>query len=340
MGKGGDSTTTTSTNALGEFAQPYYQGVISKGQTLSTQGNTPYGAQRLANFSGDTTNSFNAIRNQVGAGLGGLDAAKAAAEGVAGFTPGAIGATSVNAGATFDPRSITDPGFDMQKYMNPFTTNVMDAAKDSAMRRYQEQQLLRDSDAVKAGAFGGDRRFVTDSLAMRDTNEQLNTMNAEMLSSAYDKGLGAFADEERLRFDAFTGDSNRAATVNTGNADRGLSAAIANEEARRLAGSLKLDGANASADMMQQWQDMGFRNAEALSGVGSKIQQRDQAGLDIAYSDFNNQQVDQRDKLSWYASLLAGTPSAPTTTSTAAESPPDFLSQLIGLGTAAFGLGV
>lgn len=339
MGKGGDSTTSTTTSDLGTFSQPYFEDVIKRGQTLSNQGYTPYNGQRLANFSTDTNNSFQAIRDQAARGTGGLDVAQGVAADVGNFTAGGIGSTTVGTGGTFDPRSITDAGFDMSAYMNPYTTNVMDVAKDAATRRYQEQQIARDNAAISAGAFGGDRRFVTDSLAMRDTNEQLNALNSEMLNSAYDKGLGAFQNEERLRFDAYTGDSNRTAQVGTANADRGLQAAIANEEARRLGGALRLDAANSSADMSQQSQDMGFRNAEALSSVGAKIQQRDQAGLDIAYGDFQKQQTDQRDKLSWYAALLAGQPVKPNTTTTEAESAPDFLSQLLGLGTAAFGLG-
>lgn len=338
MGKGGDSTTSTTSNALGEYAEPYYKGVISKGQTLSNQGYTPYQPQRLANFSGDTTNAFQMIRDQAGAGTGGLAGAQAGAAGVAGFNAGNIGASDVDAGSNYQMRSITDPGFDMSKFMNPYTTNVMDTAKSRMEQRFQEQQVDRDSNAMAAGAFGGDRRFVSDSLARRDSNEQQNALESEMLNSAYTQGLGAFQNEESMRFNAFTGDSNRRAQVNTGNADRGLNAAIANEEARRLGGSLKLDASKAAAGMSQQWQDMGYRNAEALSNVGAKTQQREQAGLDIAYGDFNRQQNDQREKLSWYASLLAGTPSQPNSTTVQAESPPDFLSQLIGLGTAGAGM--
>lgn len=302
MGKGGDSTVSATTNSLATFAEPYYQDLIKKSQTEAMKGYSPYTGQRLANFSGDTTNSFDMIRDQVAQGTGGLPAAQAAAAGVAGFQPGAI-----------TTGGITDA--DLSGYMNPYIDNVVDNTAKKAQQRFREQQILRDDAAIKAGAFGGDRRFVADSLARRDLNEQLDTINAEGYSSAFDRATGLF----------------------TSDAERGLQAGIANEEARRLAGSLSLDAANASADMAQQWQDMGLRNAEALSTVGAKVQQREQAGLDLAAGDFARQQADRREKLSWYAALLNGAPITPNSSTTQAESPPDFLSQLLGLGIAGFG---
>ena len=78
--------------------------------------------------------------------------------------------------------------------------------------------------------------------------------------------------------------------------------------------------------------------AEALSGVGSKIQQRDQAGLDLAYKDF----IEQRDwpskQLSLYSQLLSGTPVTPSSTTTTTEPAPDFLSQLAGLAVGGAGI--
>lgn len=335
MGKGGDKSTASTTSELGTFAQPYYEDLIKRTQQTSQQGYTPYNGQRLANFSGDTNQAFQMIRNQAAAGTGGLDAAQQVAAGVGNYTPQGIAAANVDAGANYNPTSVADA--DLSGYMNQYTSNVLDVNKDKALRRYQEQQATRDTNAVKAGAFGGDRRFVSDSLAQRDLNEQLDTMNAEAMAAAYDRATGLYQDDEKLRYDAFTTGANRRATVDTANADRGLSAAIADEEARRLGGSLRLDAAKSAADMAQQWQDMGFRNAEALSGVGAKIQQREQAGLDLAYNDFTKQRDWGKENLNFYAGILNGAPIQPNTETTQEEAKPDFLSQLLGLGTAAFG---
>ena len=302
MGKGGDSTTSTTTNSLATFAEPYYKDLIQKSQTEAMKGYTPYAGQRLAQFSTDTNKAFDLIRQQAASGTGGLANAQGVAAGVGGFQPGAITAQGI-------------AGADLNPYMNPYIENVVDNTERRAEQRFAEQQITRDDAAIRAGAFGGDRRFVQDALARRDLNEQLDTINAEGYAAAFDRATGLFSSD----------------------ADRRLSAGIANEEARRLAGSLRLDAAGSIADFAQQGQDMGLRNAEALSNVGAKVQQREQAGLDLAADDFARQQADRREKLAWYASMLNGTPITPNTTTSQVEAPPDFLSQLIGLGIAGFG---
>ena len=78
--------------------------------------------------------------------------------------------------------------------------------------------------------------------------------------------------------------------------------------------------------------------AEALSGVGSKIQQRQQAGLDLAYQDFQNQRDYPIKQLSLYSQLLSGSPVQSNTSTTTTGPAPDWLSQLLGVGTSIAGL--
>jgi len=66
-------------------------------------------------------------------------------------------------------------------------------------------------------------------------------------------------------------------------------------------------------------------------------QQREQAGLDLAYQDFQRQRDYPYEQLSKYSSLLYGQPIQPTTTQTTTQPAPDFLSQLIGAVTAGAG---
>jgi hypothetical protein len=83
---------------------------------------------------------------------------------------------------------------------------------------------------------------------------------------------------------------------------------------------------------------MGLGLAEALSGVGSRRQQREQAGLDLAYQDFVNQRDYPRQQADFYRAMIAGTPVAPSSTTATTTPAPDFLSQLLGLAVGGAGI--
>lgn len=287
MSKGGDVTTQSTSGDLPAYVKPYVEGFLSRANTVSQQGYVPYQNQRLANFSGDSNTAFNMIRQQAAGGTPGVDAAMNTAGGIADYT-----ATQI-------------PGANLDAYMNPYVENVLDVQKNRASRAFDEQQAQRDLQYAQAGAFGGDRRFVMDSLARRDMNEQMQAMDAQGLSAAFDKATGLFQQDE---------------------------------ENRRLGRALGLDAAVQQGNLARSRQDMQLGLAEALSGVGSKLQQREQAGLDLAYKDFITQRDWPQQQLAMYSQLLSGVPVTPTSTTTTTEPAPDFLSQLAGLATSGAGL--
>lgn len=287
MSKGGDTTTQTTTGDLPAYIKPYATDLLSRAQGVSNQPYVPYGNQRLAEFSGDTNTAFGMIRNQAAAGTPGIDAATQAAGGIAGYNASQI------------------PGADLSAYMNPYTENVLDVQKQRAERSYGEQQAQRDLQYAQAGAFGGNRRFVSDSIANRDFNEQMQAMDAQGLNAAFDRATGLFQTDE---------------------------------ENRRLGKALGLDAAVQQGNLARTGQDMKLGLAEALSGVGSKVQQRQQAGLDMAYQDFVNQRDYPAQQLQLYSQLLSGTPVTPTQTTSTTAPAPDFLSQLAGLAVGGAGL--
>ncbi len=287
MSKGGDTTTSTTSGDLPDWYKPYAQDLLSRAQSISKTPYVTYKNQRLAEFSDDTNAAFDMIRDQAAAGTPDIDAALATTGGVANYQAQGI------------------PDMDVSAYMNPYVTNVLDVQKQRATQAFQEQQASRDAAAVAAGAFGGDRRFVQDSLAQRDLNQQMQAIDAEGLSSAYDRATGLFQTDEANR---------------------------------RLAAQLGLDAAAQQGALSSTKSDIGFRNAEALSGVGAKTQQREQAGLDLAYKDFVAQRDWPSQQLSLYSQLLSGTPVQQNTTTTVTEPAPDFLSQLLGLAVGGAGI--
>ncbi len=287
MSKGGDTTTQSTTGDLPAYLKPYASDVLARAQTVSNQPYQQYGNQRLAEFAPETNSAFGMIQNQAAAGTPGIDEATATAGGIADYS-----ATQI-------------PGANLDPYMNPYTEGVLDVQKNRAQKTFAEQQTGRDLGYAQAGAFGGNRRFVADSIAQRDMNEQMQAMDAQGLSAAFDRATGLFQQDE---------------------------------ENRRLGSALGLDAAVQQGNLAGKGQDMKLGLAEALSGVGAKKQQRSQAGLDMAYKDFTNQRDYPAQQLAMYSQLLSGVPVTPTSTTTTTEPAPDFLSQLAGLAVGGAGI--
>lgn len=287
MSKGADTTTVQNTGELPGYIAPYVNEALAMGSSAAKLPYQAYNNPRLANFSPETNTAFGMIENQAAAGTPGIDAAAATAGGI----------------SQYQARGI--PETDLSPYMNKYVTNVLDAQKRRATQTFQEQQAGRDAAAVAAGAFGGDRRFVQDSLATRDLNQQLQEMDATGLAAAFDRGTSLFQNDE---------------------------------ENRRLGAALGLSGAQTQGALSQTGQDMKLGLAEALSGVGAKKQQREQAGLDLAYQDFVNQRDYPKQQADFYRAMIAGTPVTPSNTSTTTTPAPDFLSQLLGLAVGGAGI--
>lgn len=307
--KGGDTTTTTNNTSSSIPSQlvPYYGDLLSRAQTQANQPYQPYNGQRLADFSPDTNQSFSDIRGIAAAGTPALDSAINTSSGIAGYAANPITTQGFN---QLTPDQLAS-------YMNPYQANVTDVQQAQAKQQFQEQQAGRDASAVQAGAFGGDRRFVADSLAQRDLNTQLQSLEANGLNTAF----------------------NNASNLFTSDQGRSLQAQTANEDARRAGATLGLNAAGQVGALSGQQQDLGLNAASALSGVGSKIQQRQQSGLDLAYQDFQNQRDYPNQQLSLYSQLLSGIPVSDKSQVQAVTSPaPDFLSQLVGLTTSGAGL--
>ncbi len=368
ISKGGDSTTSTSTSDLPQFYKPYAKDLLAKAKSVTEDPYTTYQNPRLANFSADTNNAFDLIRQNATGGNPALDAGINAATSAAGYQANPLTAGSVTAGTLANPANVTTGNFDfkgvgdadLQPYFNPYVSNVLDVQKQRANQTFEEQQASRDAGAVAAGAFGGDRRFVQDSLARRDLNNQLQGIEATGLQEMFDRGTSLFQSDENRRLSAYDADANRRLTADTGNidrlldtgrfnisnrltadtsnVDRRLAADSANETNRRSAAGLGLDAAGVLGALGQTRNDINLQNAEALSGVGAKVQQREQAGLDMAYKDFTDQRDWPSKQLSLYSQLLSGTPVGNNTSTTVTEPAPDFLSQLLGVATGGAGI--
>jgi len=108
-----------------------------------------------------------------------------AGQGIAGYQPyltGAAGLTGTGAG--------TGAG-SIQSYMSPYTTNVIQAMKDQMADVKSQQDIARNAQAVGAGAFGGARQGVQQSVADTEYNRMIGQMVAQQQGMAFQQGAGA-----------------------------------------------------------------------------------------------------------------------------------------------------
>ena len=307
MSKGGSSpapaptTSTVNQSNLPDYAEPYFTGLLDRTEDASLTEYTPYEGQRIAEPGADTLAGFQQIRDQATAGTPG--SFTTAENTMSGIAQGAGAAADYSALPSF-----TDTGVASQ-YMNPYITNVLDVQKARANQRFDELQVGRENAAMQAGAFGGDRRFVQDAIADRERNMQLNEMEAQGLAQAYQSGADIFGQEQGRTL------QNRA---------------LASDAAMQSAKGLQDYGVASDA--------LAFNRGKTLAGVGGVMDEQEQAGLDMAYSDFLNQRDYDRNQLNFYSGILRGVPISPTQESTTYNAPPSQMSQLLGLGVGGLGL--
>jgi hypothetical protein len=180
MGKGGGGSpapTTSQVNQsnLPEYARPYFEDLMQRGQTASQVQYQPYGGERTAGFSPLQQQGFQGVQ---GLGPSALNAPAAGMTGAAGL--GALGAGQNYA------QQATSPG-SMQAYMSPYMQNVVDFQKTQAVDDYGRQLPGQQAAASRAGAFGGSRQAIVESEAQRNLQNTLGDIQAQGSQRAFEQ---------------------------------------------------------------------------------------------------------------------------------------------------------
>ena len=147
--------------------------------TIAYQGQLGQAGQQAAAAQaglGDLT--FDAVTGEVtGIGAGG--------SGVAGYQPYLDQAASLRG-----PGAGTGAG-SVSEYMSPYTSNVIQAMQDQMADVKAQQDIARNAQAVGAGAFGGARQGVQQSVADTEYNRMVGPMVAQQQGLAFQQGAGA-----------------------------------------------------------------------------------------------------------------------------------------------------
>jgi len=324
MGKGSGSgggpspTPTQSTvtqTSLPQYAQPYYERLLDRGESLSQQAYNPYSGARIAQFTPEQQASFDmSIASATQAPKGMMDAQDYYA-GIMNIGPRAFQAQDYTGQV-----NQYDPSTDYKKYQDPYLEDVLDRQRMRGQEIFDQQARKRADARVSRGTRRGSRAAVEEALERDKFEQRMGDVESQQRQQSY------LAAQQQAR-DQFLRD--REARMKAAQ----LTGAERLSEAR-----YGMDAAAASAGIDPLLFQQQMAQAGALQGVGSAQQKMDQANLDIAYQDFLNQRDFERRQLQYLAGLLQGVPVTPQSEVYQYKAPGSFTGQLAGAGLGGLGL--
>jgi Holliday junction resolvasome RuvABC DNA-binding subunit len=393
------SQNITQTN-LPEYAEPYFKRLLERSEAVSLGEYQPFEGRRQAALPGDISGAYDITRQVASQGIAGLPQAMGVVSGnvQAGRDIAQRAGQPFQFGGTQFTQQGVDPfsgfqaadaqqfqfdptqrftGANVQEYMSPYMQNVVDEQSRRAIQQFQEQRGGRAAQAVGAGAFGGSRQAVQESLAERDLMDRLSGIQATGSQQAFEQAAQMFGQDRSAEFarqSAQAGELARTQGIGTQEAAR-VQAARASELARaqgidvaeagrvqaaQAAEQARIQAAQAAenrASQQSQLQALGFsaeqaqqmvgfgeagraadiQSAQLLENIGRSQLGREQEALDFAYQDFVRQQAFPEQQLQSYSSILRGVPVEPGATRTA-YAPYNPLQQALGAGLGAVGL--
>jgi hypothetical protein len=186
------------------------------------------------------------------------------------------------------------------QYMDPYLENVLRVQEQEARRADEISRQGRAAQAVQAGAFGGSREAVMESEAQRGLEDRLASLRATGMSQAFQTAQ-QMAEAQRAR------------ELAAGRQYAALGETAAQQQAREIGG---------------------------LAATGEALRGQTQAGLDIAKTQFMEEEQFPQSQLQQYSSIIRGFPLTPSqlqTTQTVTPQP-SLTQQLLGAGVGAAGL--
>lgn len=153
---------------LSGYVGPYVTDMLGRGRAAASQ---PYTA-----YTGPLTAGASDLQQQAFTGIAGLSA------------PEEMG--------TYTPQSITDEGFDISEYMNPYLTSALQPQIDNLRREAEISRLANAQRLTGAGAFGGSRQAIMDAELDRNLLRGISDTQAKGYADAYEKAVAQFNREQ------------------------------------------------------------------------------------------------------------------------------------------------
>lgn len=345
---GGHTTATTTTSNLPEYAKPYFEDVMNRGQAASLTPYQQYGGQRVAGFSPYQQQAQGMTANIASSGTPyGLQTGQAIGTDVANrlggynYTPTQMGYQGV-AAQQLGPQLSSADTTTVGQFMSPYQQQVVDVEKAAALREYQIADQMRGAQATRAGAFGGSRQAVESAEAQRALTTQLGSIQAKGSQDAYTQAQQALQAERGAQMQAGTTNLQAALQAAQANQQAAMEAQKGTEASRQFGATSGLQAMQQLGTQGQQLGAMGeaeqklaFDRAQELGTAGKEQQQLQQQQYEQAYADFAAQRDYEQNMINWYNSILRG---VPVSMNQSVYTPaPSSASQIAGLGLAGLG---
>ena len=337
-GGGGNSTQTSYSTNLPEYAKPYYQELLKqtgkeiyttddKGNVTGVKEFVPYTGERIAGFTpgqeavqsevaGMTTpGGFGTAASGLGMGTGlGFGAAGAGLSQAFGYSPTAI------SGGMFTPGAAA-------YYGSPYESAVTDVAVREARRQGDIERSRGALGAIGRGTFGGARQALMQAEQDRNLAQNIGDIRAKGAESGYLNAQKMFeADQARRMQAAQLGQQAQQYQAGLGK-DIGLAGLQAGMEGAAKTGALAATEQMANLERLK---------AQAASAGEKQALQQEINNLE--YQQFQEQKNYQKQQLEYLSNILRGNAAALGTTQTQYAPAPSLASQLGGVGLAGLGL--
>ena len=326
-GGGGPNTTYSQTSNIPEYAQPYVEQMLGSAQgeifNRDAEGN-PTNIKPYKPFSNDPNAyfaGFSPMQQQAQQSVQNMQVTPETGM-AAGMTLGAgMGAL----GTQYNPMGAYSQQFGQQQadqYMNPYMQNVVNVQQQAAQRQADIATTGRNAQAVGSGAFGGSRQAITDAEASRALADQKNAIQAQGLNTAFGQAQQQFNADQQQRM--------QAQQANIGQQQYGADLGM-----RGLSTGLQAAGQLGQLGQNVYGQQMGINQLQ--NQYGAQQQAMEQSKINQQIQDYATAQQYPMLQLANMSALTRGLPMQSGTTQMY-QAAPSAMSQLAGLGTAAYGL--
>lgn len=361
---------------LPKYLENAYKGVLKAGANVAAAPLQQYTGPRQAGFTPDQYTGMGMIRNAQGAALPFFNSASSMYGKSGSMFDNASsmfgGATNLDWGSTMggttDPSGVNFasgavmPGVDrydsatMAQYMDPY----MDQMIDPIMERmhYEDAKQISNLKGSGIAGFGvspslGDRMGLAASDLSGQQALSRNQTMGQLMSQGFQNAQGQLNAQQQLQLQGGTSDQQRLmeaqALMQQGrqaDAERLLSSLGIQQTGRLGAAQGQLGAAQGQTGVAAGMQDLGtasqnsiYQGIDYMMNSGQMQQAQGQQQLDQAYADWQQRNNYAKDQTDWLANLIYGSPGKAATNTTTKEPGPSILSQLLGLGTTAVGLG-
>jgi len=343
-----DPETGKQTTQIDPAQQAMYEDLYRRSQGIAAQPFVPYTGKRVAGFSPDQLRAFQATRGMFEAGqqydpLTGLQqltqAPTPTIQPVTGFQAPTIqglqGPQAAQIGGVSTPqfRGLLDA--DIGAYQSPYTQQVIEQSMADIQRQADISRGQAQSQAIRAGAFGGSRSALLESESQRPYIEQMARTAAGLRESGFQQAqqaalsdlarqqqLGVLGTElqqqralEQARlgqqagltgFEAQQQRAMRQAELaqQAGLAGQDIQATMAMRQPELELEARRLRGSGLQNILGEQYRSLGL-----LGGIGGQQQLLQQRALDVPYGEFQRALQYPKEQFGLLSQAVTGTPS-------------------------------